>query len=193
MKKEKETKSKISRKKDIINIIISGIILIIVTIVILISKGYNILPPKKIDEKDIAKYIKKHYDSTFDLDSYYLGVVENVDETIYDFNLIIDGAKADVGYTVFVVNNEIKVIDNMNGYDKSKINIQHKENFDEEAAKRDALKKYSAMANDDVSITIESTSKTFNTKENKKYFNVIIHSYDKVLDISAVYVESYEM
>lgn len=158
------------------------------------KKIYGLSKKKSIEITDVIEYIKKSYDLNFNLNNYNLEVTRNEEETIYDFNLLIDGAKANIGYTVFVYEEKIIVIDNMNGHDESasRLNTCKLEDFDEEMLKQKALSKYQT-SDKNIEITIDSTLKTFDVETNKKYYNVFIQYHNKSLDISSILVETYEI
>lgn len=158
------------------------------------KKTYALSKKEIVEVSDIINYIKNSYNSSFDINNYQYEMTETDSESIYDFNLIIDGAKSNIGYTVFVTNDEITVVDNMNNYSegKSAINVCSLENFDEDELKNIALSRHQNHA-DEYEISIESTSKSYDVENGKKYFDVFIKYYNATHDVTSIVVESFEI
>lgn len=155
------------------------------------SRNYR----KNISKDEVVEYIKDSYNSSFDLNNYIYSYNDNGEEQIYTFNLIVNGVQSNIGYTVIVDNNNINVIDNMKIYNEKSamyykpLNI---ENFDEEAAIKEALEKHPSI-HENIEVTFHSTFKHFDVETGKMYFDVNLKVYDKVLDVKSIVTEKFEM
>ncbi len=142
----------------------------------------------------VANYIKKAYDEDFDISKYHVEHTINMDQEIYDFNLLVNGIKSNIGYTVFIENSNIIVIDNMKEFTEES-NFTYTITdlyFDEDNAIKNALAKHPPI-HENVQVTLESTLKRYDAMTGKTYFDVNIRAYDTILEVESIVTETFEI
>ena len=119
----------------------------------------------------------------------------NGDQEIYDFNLLINGLKSNIGYTIFINENKITVIDNMKNYNENIATVYSTKSaneFDEENAIEIALERNPSV-HKNIKITLYSTLKRIDVGTGKMYFDVNLRSYDTLLEVESIITETFEM
>lgn len=148
-----------------------------------------------ISKAEAINYIKEAYNSNLDSDKYLIEHVVNDIQEIYDFNLIINGVRSNIGYTVIVENGKVTTIDNMKNYSENIsdfTNIQSINEFNEEEAVQIALSR-NPVINDNIRITLDSTLKRYDVDTKKMYFDVNLKYYDTLLGVKSIITETFEM
>ena len=143
----------------------------------------------------VGNIIKSKVNSKFDIKDYIIETVENSDGVIYDFYYAVDGIKTNVGYTIFMNNEETlvkKIVDNFTNVElvnkPSKLNILSSIDFNTQEIKQTALEKYS---NDSYELEIVDEYKYYDIINDKLYYIVDIKQTDKLFNTSAIlsYIE----
>ena len=151
----------------------------------------------ELKEADLVSYIKK-YNKDFNEKDYVVEHITNDDGDIYNYNLVINGIKTTIGYTITNSENKIELIDNMAGK-ASKINelkqvVAKKDlrNFDKEAAIEEALNRHK-VDHKEMSIKLRDTHVRYNVEKGRIEFVVAIDYYDSQLDVKSIFTETFEM
>ena len=159
------------------------------------SKTYRLTAKSTLTEDNVANYIKQGFNSNFNKNNYTMEHTTNGDQEIYDFNLLINGLKSNIGYTIFINENKITVIDNMKNYNENIATVYSTKSaneFDEENAIEIALERNPSV-HENVKITLYSTLKRIDVETGKMYFDVNLRSYDTLLEVESIITETFEM
>lgn len=159
------------------------------------SKTYRLTARSTLTEDNVANYIKQGFNSNFNKNNYTMEHTTNGDQEIYDFNLLINGLKSNIGYTIFIDENKITVIDNMKNYNENIATVYSTKSaneFDEENAIEIALERNPSV-HKNIKITLYSTLKRIDVGTGKMYFDVNLRSYDTLLEVESIITETFEM
>lgn len=159
------------------------------------SKTYRLIARSTLTEANVANYIKQGFNSNFNENNYTLEHTTNGDQEIYDFNLLINGLKSNIGYTILINEDKVTVIDNMKNYNENIVAIYSAESaneFNEENAIEIALEKNPSV-HENVEITFYSTLKRIDVETGKMYFDVNLRAYDTLLEVESIITETFEM
>lgn len=137
--------------------------------------GNNIEP----NRQNLGLYIKASFDEKFNINDYeYEKTYDEIqDLTIHDYNLLINGAKTNLGYTIFEQNGKVTIYNHMEDYEKdnaiktNNLKTQNK-NINKQELIEKALSEIKLEKNE--SAFFDSTERNFDVKENKEYLTVNI-------------------
>ncbi len=166
-------------------------------------KEYNMytkLDSKTSKENQMENIIKSKLSKEFNLEDFIVETAVNDEGTIYDYYLKIDGVKTNIGYTVFVSNNNVtKIVDNMNGYTSSslKSSVKNKISVKKSSINKEELKKQ-ALNTEDPNYSTDSLElyddfMMYDVENGKTYYIILVKATDPIFNTHSIVSHKYEV
>ena len=149
-------------------------------------------------ETAVGNMIKSKVNSNFNNSDFIVEKVENSDGVIYDFYYTVDGIKTNVGYTVFMNNDETfinKIIDNTKDFNISnritKSSVNNIDSLNDQKIKEIKAEALKEFYNPSFNLEIVDEYKYYDILNNKLYYIVDVKQTDPLFNTSMIlsYIE----